>query len=73
MKTRFETKEQLELTFDAGRLKASTPPAAQKRAQAHWWFGKMRQIVDLAMGPRQPRCPRPEQTYLPLAQKTVWH
>ena len=39
----------------------------QKLQRARWWFGKMRQVVDLAMPPQPMVGPRPEQTSLRLA------
>jgi len=42
----------------------------QKRAA--WWFGKMRQVVNLALPPQPMASPRPEQTYLGLRQTNLF-
>ncbi|MGV3772965.1 MAG: hypothetical protein ACO1QB_08690 [Verrucomicrobiales bacterium] len=73
MKSQIETRDQLELGFDGAVARSSAPITVHKKAQANWWFGKMRQIVDLAIGPKPEERPRPEQTYLSLNQKSVWY
>ena len=40
----------------------------QRLTRAQWWFGKMRQIVNLALPPRPMAAPRPEQTCFNLPQ-----
>lgn len=40
----------------------------ERLSRARWWFGKMRQVVDLAL-PAQPLKARPEQIYFELAPR----
>jgi hypothetical protein len=43
----------------------------QRLSRARWWFGKMRQVVDLALPVQPAASPRPEQTYLELRQHSL--
>jgi hypothetical protein len=65
------TNEQLELGFN-GQL----PPAASAKregriARANWWFAKMRATVENAMDWQNVGEPRPEQIWMPGANREV--
>ena len=57
--------QQLELGAEKGKSIVNVRQQRQQRAR--WWFGRMRQVVDLAMPPQPMVAPRPEQTYLRLS------
>jgi len=64
------TDQQLELGFNG-----LTPPATTGRegriARADWWFNRMRTIVENAMDWSAPAKPRPEQIWMPGANRQV--
>lgn len=57
---------QLEMSLDPARRSTSSRQrkASRPRAQAQWWFRKMRDVVDSALDWRPAPPARPEQTYL---------
>jgi hypothetical protein len=61
-----------QLEFGVNGNRPEIVNARQDRLKrAKWWFGKMRQVVNLAL-PQQPMAaPRPEQTYLKLRQHSL--
>ncbi len=64
---------QLELSFDA--LNAGRNLIAGRRAAVrnpHWWFERMRQIVDRALDWQPAPAPRPEQISFPAKDFSYW-
>lgn len=64
------TDKQLELGF------SGLPPRAiagreGRIARAHWWFARMRNIVEQAMDWSAAAGPRPEQIWIPGASREV--
>ena len=49
-----------------GRRQEMVNLRQQRLKRAQWWFGKMRQVVDLAMPPQAAHVPPPEQTFFEL-------
>jgi hypothetical protein len=63
------TNEQMELGFNGIQLR---PGAKQTRvARANWWFAQMREVVGRAMDWTAETNPRPEQIWMPGANREV--
>lgn len=62
---------QLELSF--GKMATLGPGERQPRwlHRAHWWFERMRQVVDLAVDWDPAPPPRPEQICLPNVYRAL--
>ena len=71
MTTTNATNEQLELGFNG--IKPSARAARRKGsiARANWWFAKMRKAVAGAMDWQTAGQPRPEQIWMPGANREV--
>jgi len=65
------TNEQLELGFNAIKLLTSGVPRQGRVARATWWFAQMRQVVERAMDWNAAGEPRPEQIWIPGANREV--
>jgi hypothetical protein len=63
---------QLELGV-TGKRQDLTHVRYHRRKRAEWWFGKMRQVVELAVPPHaRAGAARPEQSYLNLRQSSLF-
>jgi hypothetical protein len=65
------TNEQLELGFNGLRPQAKTVRREGRIARANWWFAKMRDAVENAMDWPAAGQPRPEQIWMPGANREV--
>ena len=65
------TNEQLELGFNGIPLPARTARREGRIARANWWFAKMRAAVENAMDWQNETQPRPEQIWMPGANREV--
>ena len=65
------TNEQLELGFNHVHPRPQRAPREGRIARANWWFTKMRAAVANAMDWQAVNEPRPEQTWLPGANRQV--
>ena len=65
------TNEQLELGFNSLPPRASAAGREGRIARANWWFARMRNIVEHAMDWSAPAEPRPEQIWIPGANREV--
>ncbi len=67
------TNNQLELGFnpDSQRRIAGAPRHEGRIARANWWFARMRNIVENAMDWSAAAEPRPEQIWMPGANREV--
>ncbi|HZL14300.1 MAG TPA: hypothetical protein VFC85_09185 [Verrucomicrobiae bacterium] len=65
------TNEQLELGFNGIKPHANATRREGKIARANWWFHQMRDIVERAMDWETADQPRPEQTWIPGANREV--
>ena len=67
------TDNQLELGFNPGsQCRGATPARREGRiARAGWWFAQMRDIVGRAMDWEAAGEPRPEQIWIPGANREV--
>ncbi|HEY5296392.1 MAG TPA: hypothetical protein VIK59_00545 [Verrucomicrobiae bacterium] len=65
------TNEQLELGFNGIKPRANAARREGKIARANWWFHQMRDIVERAMDWEAAGQPRPEQTWIPGANREV--
>jgi hypothetical protein len=65
------TNEQLELGFAGVKPRATVTRREGKIARANWWFNQMRDIVERAMDWETAAQPRPEQTWIPGANREV--
>ncbi len=64
------TNEQLELGFNGTRRRI--PGRREQRvARAKWWFAKMREAVENAMAWENAGQPRPEQIWMPGANRQL--
>jgi len=54
---------QLELGFECGQQRPPAAKHARRQGRAHWWFERMRQVVDRAFDWQPAPLPRPEQTW----------
>ena len=64
------TDKQLELGFNAGK-RADFARRENRIARANWWFTQMRQTVAKAMDWSAVAEPRPEQIWMPGANREV--
>ena len=73
MTTTNATNEQLELGFNPDNQcrSASAPRREGRIARANWWFTQMRDIVERAMDWEPAGQPRPEQIWMPGANREV--
>ena len=65
------TNEQLELGFNGLRPQAKTVRREGRIARANWWFARMRAAVESAMDWQAASQPRPEQIWMPGANREV--
>ncbi len=68
------TNNQMELGLGGEQIGTGivgTPRRETRIKRAAWWFGRMRQLVDGAMDWHAESAGRPEQTWLPGAQRQV--
>jgi len=67
------TDNQLELGFNPDSQYRGTNPSRHvgRIARASWWFAKMRDIVESAMDWEAAGEPRPEQIWIPGANREV--
>jgi hypothetical protein len=63
-----DSNEQLELGFNGIRPCTKATGRRGRIARAGWWFSQMRAIVERAVEPAQPR---PEQIWMPGANREV--
>lgn len=63
--------EQLELGFNGIKPHANAAHREGRIARANWWFAKMRESVASAMDWQTAAQPRPEQTWIPGANRQV--
>jgi len=71
MTTTNATNEQLELGFNGIKPRASVARREGRIARANWWFSKMREAVAGAMDWQDQAQPRPEQIWIPGANREV--
>jgi len=62
---------QLELSFGNGRGGLRLSARQRRRSRAHWWFERMRQLVDRALYWEPLPPPRPEQIWFPGSHRPV--
>ncbi|HWX21646.1 MAG TPA: hypothetical protein VN578_17215 [Candidatus Binatia bacterium] len=62
---------QLELRFGTLGSYQQVSPRQRRRNRAHWWFARMRQLVDRAMDWQPSPAPRPEQIWFPSSHRQV--
>ena len=65
------TNEQLELGFNGMPARLFGRRREQRVARAKWWFAKMRETVANAMDWQAVNQPRPEQIWMPGANREV--
>ena len=65
------TNEQLELGFNGLPPQIKTARREGRIARANWWFAKMREAVENAMDWQTVGEPRPEQIWMPGANRQV--
>jgi hypothetical protein len=65
------TNEQLELGFNGIKPRAHTARREGRIARANWWFAKMREAVENAMDWQAAIPPRPQQIWMPGANREV--
>jgi hypothetical protein len=71
MTTTNANNEQLELGFSGLPPKTFAAKREGRIARANWWFAKMREAVENAMDWPAASQPRPEQIWMPGANRTV--
>jgi hypothetical protein len=71
MTTTNANNEQLELGFSGLPPKAISAKREGRIARANWWFAKMRDAVENAMDWQAATQPRPEQIWMPGANRAV--
>ena len=71
MTTTNATNEQLELGFNGIKPRATAARREGRIARANWWFAKMRQAVADAMDWQTEPQPRPEQIWIPGANREL--
>jgi hypothetical protein len=71
MTTMNATDGQLELGFNGIKPRASANRREGRIARANWWFGRMRAVVERAMDWPEAGQPRPEQIWIPGANREV--
>lgn len=65
------TNEQLELGFNGIKPRANAARREGRIARASWWFDRMRAAVGGAMDWQSSGQPRPEQIWMPGANREV--
>jgi hypothetical protein len=65
------TDGQLELGFNGLQTPARIKRREGRIARANWWFAKMRAAVEGAMDWQTARTPRPEQIWMPGANRQM--
>jgi hypothetical protein len=65
------TNEQMELGLAGGRNCRTTARRQGRVSRGRWWFEQMRRVVDGAMDWQPAPSPRPEQVWLPNAQRQI--
>jgi hypothetical protein len=65
------TNEQLELGFNGTQTRIFGRRREQRMARAQWWFAKMREAVENAMDWQTAGQPRPEQIWMPGANREL--
>jgi hypothetical protein len=65
------TNEQLELGFNGIKPRANAARREGRIARANWWFAKMREAVAGAMDWQTQPEPRPEQIWMPGANREI--
>jgi hypothetical protein len=65
------TNEQLELGFNGGQIRLNGKRREGRVARANWWFSKMREVVAGAMDWQAAGKPRPEQIWMPGANREI--
>ncbi len=71
MTTDNATNEQLELGFNGELLPVISIKREGRIARANWWFAKMRAAVEGAMDWQTANEPRPQQIWMPGANREV--
>ena len=71
MTTTHATNEQLELGFNGTPAPVFSRRRETRVARAQWWFAKMRETVANAMDWQAQTEPRPEQIWMPGANREV--
>ena len=71
MMTTNATDRQLELGFNGIKPRAMAARRESRIARASWWFSKMREAVAGAMDWEAAGQPRPEQIWMPGANREV--
>ncbi|MEJ0089687.1 MAG: hypothetical protein WDM80_08090 [Limisphaerales bacterium] len=71
MTTNNATNEQLELGFNGPPLKIASVKREGRIARTNWWFAKMREAVEGAMDWQTANEPRPQQIWMPGANREV--
>jgi hypothetical protein len=71
MTTMNATDKQLELGFNGIQPRASVARRESRVARASWWFAQMREVVGRAMDWQAAGQPRPEQIWIPGANREV--
>lgn len=66
-----ESNKQLELGFNGVRIPSGAAPREGRIARANWWFARMRAVVEDAMDWSAAAEPRPEQIWIPGANREV--
>ena len=65
------TNEQLELGFNGTQTRIFGRQREQRVARAQWWFARMREAVTNAMDWPAQAAPRPEQIWMPGANRSL--
>ena len=65
------TNKQLELGFNGTQVRIHGRRREQRMARAKWWFAKMREAVETAVNWQDPATARPEQIWIPGANREV--
>jgi hypothetical protein len=65
------TNEQLELGFNGIAPQTNSTKREGRIARANWWFAKMREAVENAMDWQAAGEPRPEQIWMPGANREM--
>ncbi len=60
---------QLEMNLGSGRGCHNGARHHRRQGRAHWWFERMRQVVDRAIDWEPAPPPRPEQIWVPNAHR----
>lgn len=71
MTTTNATNEQLELGFSGLPPKSISTKREGRIARANWWFAKMREAVENALDWQAASQPRPEQIWMPGANREM--